>query len=224
MTVTLTEIIAEGKELADEAGSTFVDDTQWAIWANQGARQLARLVARYNRDMCIISTTFTITAANAAPNLSSFALPTTLLAIHGIERDPATTGRTWLRKRSIMSKNIRNGGLGYWRDKNSIYIEPAEQSAGDYRLFYVTGQSTMTSSGTIINLATHLEQWWEYVALFAAIRAIEKDKLDSTVLRQRLQQMEDDDIAPLAVGANGAFGDTISDVDDLYTANNDWDV
>lgn len=220
MAVTLAEIITEGKELADEAGSTFVDDTQWAIWANQGARQLARLVARYNRDMCIISTTFSITPANAAPNLSLFALPTTLIAIHGVEKDPTLPSRTWIRHRSVMQKNVRDGGLSYWRDKNSIYIEPAEQSAGDYRLFYVTGQSTMTG---IVNLATHLEQWWEYVALFAAIRAIEKDKLDSSAQQKHLQQMEDDDIAPLATNNNGAFGDTIADVDDLYTSYGDWD-
>jgi len=219
MTVTLAEILVEGKELADEVGSTFVDDTQWAIWANQGARQLARLVARYNRDMCVVKQDFSITSANAAPGLSLLALPTNMLAIHGVERDPTSFRRTWLRHRAVMQKNLNDGQLGYWRDKNSIYIEPAEQSAGNYALYYVSGQSTMTGA---INLATHLEQWWEYVALFAAIRAIEKDKLDSSVQRARLQAMEDDDIAPLASNASGAFGDTIADVDDLYGSSR-WD-
>ena len=221
MAVTLAQIITEAKELIDESGSNFVDDTQWAIWANMGARKLARAIGRINASLCLVRATgLVIASSDAAPGTNSITIPAAAVGVYAVERDPtSTTLRRFVRQINPMSKNARCGELGYWRDATKVYIEPAEQSAGSYAIYYYAGATTMTSG---VNLDTFLEPWWEYVAMFAAIRAQAKDKLDTSELERRLMMFEQDELEPQAARAGGILGAGIIDTEDLYASDNRW--
>lgn len=215
---TLGELRTEAKELADEAGSTFVTDTQWDIWLNAGARKLARIVLRYNKHLLLTSTTLSIT--NPIPGSNALAIPSGAAGIYVVEKDPSTTSRQFLRPIHPLMKNCRTNGPGYWRDASNVYVEPAEQSAGSYKLWYIAGATTMTIG---VDLQSSLEPWREYIEVYAAIRAVAKDKLDTSELRARLKEIEEDDIAAAAANADGALNAAIIDVEEAF-ADGAWDA
>lgn len=221
MAVTLSQIRAEAKELADETGSTFVTDAQWLIWINQGARQLHRAVYRAKAELLLARTTASITTANAVPNSSTIAVPAAALGVYALERDPSSTSRRFVPQISPLMGNPARTRLGYWVSGSNVHVGPAEFAAGDYALYYLAGHTAL--SGDSDTIASSVEPWWEFIAVYAAKKCVEKDKLDSSNLREELRRIEEDELRPQATNFGGILSAPIVDVEDIFSSDLPWD-
>lgn len=201
-------LVTEAKQLSDKANTSFVTDAQWAIWANQGVRRLWRFIMRHNPGRLEVTTDFTLTASD-----NTFTLPTGLHRIRSIERDPGGPGRYVLRHSTVTSKNQQNSRLPtYRRNKTDIIVEPKEWAAGDYRCYYVAAPTNLPAGST--EMDDELDFWWEFPAIYAAIRGQMKARHDSSELRAALAELQDEIIA-WCNHEDGAMPATITDVDDL---------
>lgn len=208
MARSLIEIREEAQELSDKAGTDFVEDPRWNIWVNRGIRKLWSFVIQANPSYLQISTDFSLTAG-----VNAFTLPTGLRIIINVERDPLSAGRYFLRPTTLSQKNTQQPRVPMFRrDKASVLVEPQEWAAGAYRLYYVGSVAELVNDPDEIDDV--LDSWWEFPALWAAIKAKDKEEVGRAELMSELSQLSLEIQKELKL-ADSAIPKVITDVTDL---------
>lgn len=156
MAVTTAQLIALAKEAADLTNvADYVTDATWVDWLNAGVKELHRLVTGKFKDTYFRTHDFTLTAGQ-----SQVALPSDFWKIKGLDIDPGTPRRREVRRFNFAERNkFRANNLRdldparYCTDRwynvvgsGLMKIEAEEQSAGNYRLYYVPKPVTLTLS------------------------------------------------------------------------------
>lgn len=220
MAHTLEQIRDEAKELADEVQSDddFVEDDQWDVWINRGLHKLWRLIMRHNREMLLTSSDSSI-----ASGAQTITIPTGMRLLYGVERDPTLAARHWLKPIIALQKNgsFYDGARKYRRNKTTIVIEPLERAAGDYRVHYVGSPTELSADSDQIDAA--LDAWWDYPALWAALKCRDKDEVARNELTDQLNRMEEE-IVDLVTAEDGALPRTIVDVEELGAGPADFEL
>jgi len=208
MAITLAQIVTEAKELTDEVGADFVADAQWYIWANRAQRKLWHLCREHNPNMLLATADSTI-----ASGASTIALPTGMQILYGVERDPATSSRIWLKPTTLFGKNGSTHERRFWRGKTTITIEPIERAPGTYRVYYVGGPTDMVISS--VHLEVPLEPFWDFIPMTMALKFFGKDEVNAPpeLIKELNDQVEA--IIETISHSNSQLPMTIVDVDDL---------
>lgn len=209
MAITLAQIVAEAKELVDEAGvdDDHVADAQWYIWANKAQRKLWRICYKHNPHMLLVSTDVTIASGS-----TSTSIPTGMVRLFGVERDPTTARRHWLKPINPFNKN--SGQLRerrFWRDKTTIKIESEENAPGNYRIWYIASPTDMVISS--VDLEVPLEPFWDYLPLRMAMKFCTKDNRQPHPALVEDWKEEIDDIVDTITASNSALPVGIVDVE-----------
>lgn len=80
-TITLSSLIDQAKDMADMQNTTFVSDTEWTRYLNQGVRELYDLLLEAHGQEYFLKT-FEITLT---PPTNTYSLPDDLLAVKGVD-------------------------------------------------------------------------------------------------------------------------------------------
>ncbi len=212
MAVLLSAIITEAKELCHKDNSDFATDTAWTVWINQGVRRLWNRILMINPEFLLTTSDVTLTGV-----ANTTTIPTGMRSLYGVEKDAALSTRHWLRPTTALMKNAVGDDFRrrrtFRRTKTTINVEPPEYCAGNYRIHYIGSATDLVlASNTAIDAV--LEPWWNIPAIFAAMRAMDKDEVSRTQHAESLARAEEELESELAK-ANSAMPVTITDVEDL---------
>lgn len=213
MASTLAQLETRARYAADMVGSDFVTTTEWARYLNEGYRELWNLVRQACGDHFVTSTAVAI--ADAATNYASLAAVTDFGRLLSVELvNSATADDVEIIPRFNWSERNRQSRRSHRLMGQRLYIEPAQLSPGTYTVWYEPRVTELSGISTVSPL---VDEWEEYLVLFAAICALEKEETDASGLRVRLYGPRGDggmkgDILNLAANRDAGEPQKIRDV------------
>lgn len=221
MAITLLELRTQARQRADMERSQFITDSELNIYINSSIAELYDLlITAYDSEYNISTYTFTTVTGT-----TSYDLPTDLYKLRGV--DAAIGGPEFksVRKFTFNERN-RDQFFSGW-DYNGyptvryrlvgsqILFAPAPDSETDIRLWYIPLAAKLVADTDELN---DLNQFAEYVIVDAAIKMLQKEESDVSVLfaqkealRNRIEDM-----------AKGRDAGTPDEITDIYTANYDF--
>jgi hypothetical protein len=186
---TLANLRTYVRQQADQENSTFISDTELNRYINQSAAELHGLLATVYDDYHLTSTTFTLSTANTYTLTSGF------FKLRGLDfsqgGDWITVPRFSFEERNRWQDRYQRGDLENWRayrvQGSTIYVLPDDNYAGSYRVWYVSSYTAMsTDSDTVSDLMG----WDEYVVVDAAIKCLQKEESDASLLMARKAELK----------------------------------
>lgn len=214
--IALSELRTEVRNRADMEESEFVTDSELNSYINKSWHELYDiLTAAYEDYYTLPPVTFTLASGE-----STFDIPTDFYKLRGI--DGALNGSTdffTLAKFNFNRRNRKstafNGLQGgqfsrtYRLIRDKVYISPDDNADGEYRFWYVPQANDLVIDTDEMD---GVNGWEEYVIVDAAIKALNKEESDVSVLlaqKAALQQR----IITLSKNRDAGTADTITDVD-----------
>lgn len=215
--MTLGQLRLLSQQKADRVNSKFVTDSEWNVYINQSYFELYDLlVQKYGNDYFVApETRFVLTGA------TQYALPDGILTFQDANNNPIVAkpfykllgvdlainaaNNAWitLGKYDFISRNqyvypqlgtnlLGVAGLRYRLVGNNIDFIPTPQANQYGRLWYIPRLTTLLKD---TDIADAVSGWLEYVAVDSAIKALQKEESDVTVLAAQkmalIQRIED---------------------------------
>ncbi len=191
MAVTLAQIIADAKDLADLNNNPVVSEQTWRTWVNRGQESLYRLLVAKAPSRFHASAPFTL-AGGVGGNTVAVAANFRQLREGGVTRDPDVPAMRRTLRRYAFGERDAQGALRAWgygaelgydiqadgTGATIIIIEPAPTAGGNYAYYYVRGPVTWATngSGDAVTIDVIFEPYVDYIAHWAAIKGAIKDE------------------------------------------------
>lgn len=191
--MTLAELRSAVRQRADMEDSEFVTDAELNSYINNSYTELYDLLVKVNEDYYTISESFTLSGGN-----NIFELPTDFYKIRGLDYalDSSSNEYIALRPFNFNERNARNRSVSsiyYGQDDlryrivgSDLHVVPADRSNGSYQLWYVPRPSELTTDAST---ADGVSGWLEYVIVDAAIKCMQKEESDVSVLFAQKQAL-----------------------------------
>lgn len=183
-TVTLDDLIANVREIANVQNSRFVKDDELTKRINEAISELYDLILSVYEDYFVTYTAnFTIVGGQGNNSVALASVCTSFYKDNSLEWNPGTSNMRLVRRlpsdlerdaRSVRSYEIVGTPA-------ILYVYPPEQSAGTYRLKYTPDAPTLVNGTDALD--STLAKWYEYVQIRAAIAVHRKrQKLEDAAL------------------------------------------
>lgn len=200
--------------------STFISDTELTSYINYSVAELYDLlVGAYGSDYYVTSTTFSVTSGTDA-----YALPTDFYKLRGVDIQINGGEYLTLQPFNFNERNTQNGvGWNFLLDPTFRYqivgsnlkFTPIPVGTYTVKLWYIPTATKLVADGDTF---ADLNQWSEYVIVDAAIKMLQKEESDVSVLmaqkadlRKRIENM-----------AQNRDAANPSSVSDIYAETSDW--
>lgn len=219
-TTTLVKLRNGAKLLADKVNDLSVTDDTWNEWINQGVESLWGIVTTAYEDHFFKTFDFPLTGGPTGNYLDCTTIPAKdFRRVRLVERDPDTNARRKIRSFNFNEKDRRIGSYAGFPWCNvrryrlmgmKVFIEPYEQAAGPYRLYYIPSHPKLTLTCDALDPA--IDQWAEYPMVFAAMKALGVEESDDSPQARRFADLKGE---ILETSTNRADGDpdTVADVE-----------
>ena len=218
--VTLLDLRTSAKFHADMQNSNFILDPEWNFYINQGMTEYENILNALVEDYNIKELYFTLPS-----NSISFALPADFFDIRGLDinvnLNATPNDLNWrsCRKYEFKERNRNNLYSLYWNGNfieyrvqgNTLHFIPGNHSTLYCRLFYTPVLPKLVLDTDTIDGVNGFD---EYIALYAAIRAKDKEETDSSPLMMK-QESYRRMILTYADSRNNDQGKTVSDVNNI---------
>lgn len=200
-TVTLSSLRDQAKQRADMVYSSFLLDAEWNQNINNSWYELYDLlIGAYGNDYYTSTQTISIISGT-----SSYALPANHYKTLGVDYVVSSTEKYPLDRYTLRDRNRNNNSFSrrayspdyqYRISGGNIVIMPTPNVSGTLEHLYIPVAVTMTSDSDEIDGVNGFE---EFIVVDAAIKALQKEESDVTVLLQqkaylikRLEEMAED--------------------------------
>lgn len=193
-TATLAELRTRAQQHADMENTQFVQDSEWTNLLNLGGSELWDLMVSTNEDWCVSTTSLgpgTGTPFVAGQTL--YTLPTDVLALLQVDNVISTNQRYPMDR--IPHGERSHGWAGPWCDGyrqfgSSIEFLPAAPPQGTVEVRYVPQWVKLAANGDVVPALIPVG-WEEYIPLWAAVRAMSKQRVDASTPAQLLADLRD---------------------------------
>jgi hypothetical protein len=223
MTVTLLQLRTRSRQRADMENSDFITDAELNAYINASVAELHDLlVAAYGEDYFLADPHSITTVADT----TDYNLPSDFYKLKGV--DCRINNSQWfsLRPFNFNERNsnqdfrwaINNGPAIRYRVMGSkIKLSPAPDAAHTIKLWYVPTATTLSADADTLN---DINNFSEYVIVDAAIKMLQKEDSDVSVLMMQKQALQ----RRLEVMSNNRDAGQPEAVSDIYAEdNNFWD-
>lgn len=213
-TVTLSSIRTQARQRADMVNSSFVTDSELNGYINNSAAELYDLlVQKFGNDYYLSTSNITADGTN-----DQFSLPTDFYKLVGVEIQ--VTGNDWITLRPFMfqernrystaiSRTIYGvTDIRYRVQGSNMRFAPIPTANQVFRLWYVPVITTLVSDSDTLDGVNGYE---EYVIVDAAIKCLQKEETDCSVLLTQKQALIKR-VEEAAENRDSGGGDRISDV------------
>lgn len=226
MSITLAELKTRSRERADMTDSEFVTDSELVSYINASVAELHDiLIQAYGEEYRIKDVTFSTVSGQADYDLSTVVTDNDFYKLRGIdaqlngddfftlqpfnfnERNRFQNFGTW---DYLGITNIRYRLLG-----NNIRLSPVPDNAVTVKLWYIPVATIMTDDADTLD---DLNQFAEYVIVDAAIKMLNKEESDVSVLMAQKTALKRR-IEEAANNRDAGSGDAVSDI---YIENDDF--
>ena len=181
-TLTLLQLRTKTRERADQVNSQFVTDSELNGYINYSYKEFYDLLVDAVEDYNLSSNSFTISSGNTQ------SLPTDFYKLRGLDDMSDPNNPRTVRKFNWNERNDYNpyvlarlpiydefSDVCYRITGNNITIEPPDNAARPYKLWYVPAPADLSLDADV---ATGINGWLEYVILDAAIKCLVKEESD----------------------------------------------
>lgn len=185
--MTLAEIRLAARQRADMVASQFVTDAEFDGYINSSLAELYDLmVSKYGDDYFVSTADITTT-----PSAERYDLPADFLKLLGVDLrlSGGDDGYISLRPFTFAERNryatanaqtwIGVTNLRYRLSANKLWITPTPQNGQQLRLWYVPRVVPLVNDSDV---SDGYSGWLEYVVVDAAIKAMQKEESDVSVL------------------------------------------
>ena len=223
MTVSLTNLTDRSKQLADMVNSFFVSPAEWTNYINAGYAELYDLVVASFEDYFTTTTTSTITTGNNTISLpaSFYKLRALDYSLNGtyVNCTQFTFNDRNMQSNWRSSALYNRAGRQYRIVGDTLYIVPEDRAAGTYQIWYVPALTLLSSGSDVLPTSLSKFGWEEYICLYAAERALNKQESDVGVIQKQRQDLANR-IISMAANRNVDQPERITDLQaDLYNTS-----
>lgn len=186
---TLSELQTAVRERSNMENSQFVSDSELTRYINQSAAELYDLVVSVYEDYDLQSLSFSYTSDDG------YTLPADFYKLRGVDFQQ---GSDWLvvDPFSFVDRNKATSRLyrSYYPSKqyrlvgNKIKFIPLG-TTGTFRLWYIPSFTKLVVAGDAISLSSSIEGWDEYIICDAAIKCMQKEESDPSILMAQKQAL-----------------------------------
>lgn len=212
--VSLGQLRLMSQQRADRVNSNFVTLPEWNSYINQSYFELYDLLVDTYEDYYVTGpTSLTTTGSNL------IALPTNFYKLMGVDGSPGSTNAfVTLKKFNFIARNryiypqLPNTLLGVFNPQyrlvgNNLMLIPTPQAGQTIQIWYIPKLTQLLQDADIL---TGVSGWSEYVICDAAIKALQKEESDVSVLMaQKMALIKR--IEESAMNRDAGQPDTISD-------------
>lgn len=218
MSTTLAELRLRSRQKADRENSSFVENDELDSMINSSIAELHDILVMANSaDYAIGASSFTTVVGN-----SEYSLPANFYKLKGV--DAMLHGDEWSslqpfnfneRNRNSSASWGQSLGIRYRLLGGNIIFSPVPDSTTSIKLWYTPlAVKLVAPSDTLADL----NQFSEYVIVDVAIKYLQKEESDVSVLMQQKAELKRR-IEIMSNNRDEGHGETISDV---YAANNSF--
>lgn len=180
---TLALLRQAAKEEADKENDPSVTDPEWNRRVNEGYRTLWSLVRAADPEHFVARGTATV--VSAVNNFLSVTLGSNrmrqLWFVTGTTADDYERVPRWnLEERALERAHKVVGG--------TVYIYPASTAVGSYITWIETAFAELAADGSTVD--SRIQEWVEYIYLYAAFGGRDKEESDTSGLVARMQRLE----------------------------------
>lgn len=221
MTITLLQLRTECRQRTDMENSEFVQDTELNSYINKSIAELHDiLVQSYGSDYFVISDDF-----NTAADTASYALPEDFYKLHGV--DAALNGQDYVNiKKFNFNERNRFDDISVWNTYGvpsvryrivggDITFSPVPDSTIAMRLWYTPVATVLIEDDDELN---DFNQYSEYVIVDAAIKMLQKEESDVSVLMAQKQAL----LQRITYAAQNRDAGEPESVSDIYSENDEY--
>jgi hypothetical protein len=220
MSVTLLQLKNRARQRADMETSDFIEDSELVGYINASLAELYDLmVAAYGEDYFLDNYTFSTVASQA-----DYSLPADFYKLKGV--DARINGSDWYSIRPFnfnernRNQDVTWGLIGgpnvrYRIVGSNIKFSPLPEGIYPMQLWYVPLAPTMAADGDTFD---DLNQYGEYVVIDAAIKMLQKEESDVSVLMAQKQAMKRR-LEEMSLNRDAGQPESISDI---YSENNEF--
>jgi hypothetical protein len=189
MATTLANLRTYVRQQADQESSTFISDSELNRYVNQSGAELHGLLSTLYEDYYLTSTTFSLTTAN------TYTLPSNFFKLRRLQFSSAGS---WVKVPQFAFDEFEANQQRYmtgtaieWRMyrvmQAALFVLPEDDYAGDYRIWYLLNYTPMASDSDTLS---DLMGWDEYVIVDAAIKCLQKEESDASILMARKAELK----------------------------------
>lgn len=220
MTITLAELRLRSRQKADRENSQFVEDAELDFMINSSAAELHDILVMANSaDYNVSKQTF-----STVVNTDSYALPVDFYKLKGV--DAQIIGGEWytLRPFNFNERNRNNEttwgrltlpAIRYRILGDNLVFSPTPDVATPIQVWYTPLAPKLVADTDTLK---DLNQFSEYVIVDVAIKYLQKEESDVSVLMQQKNELKRR-IEVMANNRDEGHGETISDI---YAENNQF--
>jgi hypothetical protein len=223
--MSLGQVRLLAQQRADRVNSNFVTKEEWNSYINQSYTELYDLLVTLYEDYYVAPPlTFQTdgsTSQYTLPNGSNFSGAPAFYKLLGVDCGLGANNNAWvtLHKFDFISRNryvfpnVTSTFLGVFNLRyrvvgNTLFFIPTPSANQYIRLWYIPRVATLLKDSDMLQ---SISGWVEYVIVDAAIKCLQKEESDVTVLMAQ-KQMLIDRIQSSAMNRDAGQPDTISDV------------
>jgi len=210
----LQDLIQEVRRRSDMENSGFVTDPEITNYINNSASELYDiLVSRFEDYYTQLPLAFNIASG------TTYTLPADFYKLRGVDKDFGGGDFASLSKFNFQERNRQNNSLSralsrrpdvqYRIIGKELVITPTDTATGDYRLWYIP------QFDKLVDLTDELDTiqgWEEYVIVDAAIKCMQKEESDVSVLLVQKQAL----ISRIEAMANNRDAGEPESITDVY--------
>ena len=193
-TMTLLQLRTAARQRADMVGSLFVTDAELTSYVNQSAYELYDLlIQKYGDAYFAASDQITTDGVN-----ETFAMPGDFYKLLGVDLKTSGAPNGWITCRPfMMSERNRNWrpnaapvlgftALRYRLLGDTLWLSPLPSSGQVLRRWYVPRWAELVNDSDVLD---GISGWTEYVVVDAAIKCLQKEESDPSVLMAQKQAL-----------------------------------
>lgn len=198
MSITLAEIKTQVRHRADMINSLFVTDPELLTYINASIAELHDLlIGAYDGDYFILNHSFSTVAAT-----ETYALPAAFYKLRGVDLRQGSNEWTTLRPFNFNERNANSDASTYAVTGNyfryriagsNLLFSPPPSGIYDVKIWYTPIATKLVDDADVLN---DVNQFVEYVVVDAAIKCLNKEESDVSVLmvtkgdlRKRIENM-----------------------------------
>lgn len=223
MTVTLADLRLQARQRADMEKSNFVSDDEFNAFINSSLAELHDILIGTYEDYYVSEYTFT-----SVLNQADYDIPADLYKIRGVDVKLNTAGQAeyYTVKRFNFNERNRFTQQGLWQLQGLPFIRyrlvgdklrfsPVPDRNTEVKIWYHPKSVTLTADTDEFN---DINGFAEYVVVDAAIKALNKEESDVSVLMAQKEALRQ---RITAIAQNRDAGEPES-VSDIYAENDDY--
>lgn len=222
MTITLAELRLQARQRADMENSEFIKDSELTSYINNSIAELHDILCEaYGADYFVKSTSEQQTVVGQA----AYDLPDDFYELRGV--DIRLNGQDWINvKRFNFNERNRFSGFNVWDTTGlsnvryrlvggQIQFNPTPDQTADFIIWYTPVATKLVDDSDTLD---DFNAYSEYVIVDAAIKMLQKEESDVTVLVIQKQALEKR-IRDKSQNRDAGEADTVSDI---YSENDDY--